>query len=495
MASASEKNYEAALSLAKATAKYRSLLEPVKRAVYLHAEHGIPQRRAANEEGVSRASLRRALDAETANREVGMNGRPRFLSVSQEKKLKDEILQRSSGLDAMRHREILEAAVSLKKASSGRMTRGSWEEPSISRTFVYGLVKRSPELKVRKARIMESDRSRYVTPTTLNNFFDKLEELNGVANYSPEMIANFDETMIQCTAKRLAVVGHADASTLYISQSNEMPHITLGVCVFADGTHPPHLVIYPLKKLPSEIDEAFLRVNSGLVFCGQPSGWITAEILENYLVKTVLAHFQSQRLKSGASHRGLLLVDGHASRINDRLWQTFKDNDVDVLTFVSHSSHVLQPLDLSVFGAFKSKLRGGMTALKSLTLSQKRAVVMKRALDSLYHALSPTNIASGFEKAGVYPLNRGMPLGHPAVNYDPSTPQIPSRKRKTVISLDGDVLTSEDTIRRMKQSNSIEPKQRGRPKKAGRKVAKRSTAVTPYDTSDTELEFSDEGEE
>ena len=54
----------------------------------------------------------------------------------------------------------------------------------------------------------------------------------------PEMIANFDETMIQCTAKRLAVVGHADASTLYISQSNEMPHITLGMCVFADGTHP-----------------------------------------------------------------------------------------------------------------------------------------------------------------------------------------------------------------------------------------------------------------
>ena len=115
MASAGDKNYEAALSLAKATAKYRSLLEPVKRAVYLHAEHGIPQRRAANEEGVSRASLRRALDAEAANREVGMNGRPRFLSVSQEKKLKDEILQRSSGLDAMCHREILEAVRTLHR--------------------------------------------------------------------------------------------------------------------------------------------------------------------------------------------------------------------------------------------------------------------------------------------------------------------------------------------------------------------------------------------
>jgi hypothetical protein len=54
------------------------------------------------------------------------------------------------------------------------------------------------------------------------------------------MIANFDETMIRCTSKSLVVVGHAEKDEHFITQQNEMPHITLGVCIFADGTSAPH---------------------------------------------------------------------------------------------------------------------------------------------------------------------------------------------------------------------------------------------------------------
>lgn len=74
----------------------------------------------------------------------------------------------------------LKKALSLKNANAGRSTRSKLEEKCVDRTYVYRLVERSPELKVRKARIMESDRAKYVTPTTIGNFFDKLEELNEV---------------------------------------------------------------------------------------------------------------------------------------------------------------------------------------------------------------------------------------------------------------------------------------------------------------------------
>ena len=195
--------------------------------------------------------------------------------------------------------------------------------------------------------------------------------------------------------------------------------------------------------------------------------------------------------RPGASdHRGLLLVDGHASRINPKLWQTSKNNDADVLTFVSHASHVLQPLDLCVFGAFKSRLRGGMTGLKALTLSQKRAAVMTRAFDSLYHALSPINIKMGFEKAGIWPLDRDMPLGHSAVNHDPTIPAIPVRKRKTVIALDGDTLTSQEALKRL-MNEVATPSSRTTPaKKKSRKISKSKTKSTPYDESDNDLSYS-----
>ena len=291
----------------------------------------------------------------------------------------------------------------LKRNRLGATTRSRLETSTPSRSFLYSLVQRSPELSLKKARIIEADRSKFVTPTTLGNFFDKLEPLCEEGKYTPDMIANFDETMIQCTAKSLVVVGHAEADEHFITQQNEMPHITLGVCVFADGTSAKSLVIYPLKKLPPEVTEKLLMTYQNFVFSGQPSGWINAEILENYLTKQLLPEYERRRQRPGSSERGLLLVDGHASRINANLWQKFKDHNVDVVTFVSHASHILQPLDLCVFASFKSKLRGGMTALKSLTLGQKRDAVMKRAFDSLYHALSPVNIQNGFSRAGVFP--------------------------------------------------------------------------------------------
>lgn len=341
---------------------------------------------------------------------------------------------------------------------------------------------------------MESDRVKFITPTTIGNFFDRLEQLATIGQYTPGMIANFDETMVQCTAKKLSVVGHAESNEFYVQQQNEMPHITLGVCVFADGSHAPHLVIYPLKKLPPEVDIKFLQLYPKSVFCGQPSGWISTEILENHLIKTVIPHFLSQRQKTGASHRGLLLIDGHSSRINPKLWETFKNNDIDVMTFVSHSSHILQPLDLCVFGAFKSYLRGGMSALKQLTLGRKRAAVMERAFDSLYHALSPRNVQVGFEKAGVYPLDRNVPLGHSAINRDPTTPPIPSRKRYSVINLDGDTLTSDEAIKRMTERDNTPSHPRGRPKGSSRKAAKKTSTSTPYDDSNSEYEENNSGE-
>lgn len=363
----------------------------------------------------------------------------------------------------------------------GVKTRASTLPDPPSRTYVYGLVGRSPELKVQKARIIESDRAKYVTPTTLGNFFDKLEGLFKEGNYSPHMIANFDESMIQCTAKKLTVVGHSEQPTLFITQQSEMPHITIGVCVFADGSHARHLMVYPFKRLPAELDETFLHAYPATAFCGQPTGWINAEILENYLTKIIIPQFEAQRQKPGASHRGLLLIDGHASRINAKLWKTFQDNDIDVLTFVSHASHVIQPLDLCVFAAFKSRLRAGMSALRTLTLGQRRAAVVKRAFDSLYHALSPVNILSGFEKAGVWPLNRDIPLGHAAVNRDPTIPPVPYRKRKTSIALDGDILTSEDAIRRMLGDSATSSRNAAHRKQIRRKTAKKTTHQIPYD--------------
>jgi transposase len=104
--SSSHDSVESTIKRAKASATYRSLDTSEARAAWLHQEHGIPQRRAASEEGLSRPSLQRYLLAKAENREVGKNGRPRLLSESAETQLKLKILQRSSSLDSMTFDEI-----------------------------------------------------------------------------------------------------------------------------------------------------------------------------------------------------------------------------------------------------------------------------------------------------------------------------------------------------------------------------------------------------
>lgn len=88
-------------------------------------------------------------------------------------------------------------------------------------------------------------------------------------------------------------------------------------------------------------------------------------------------------------------------------------------------------------------------------------------------------------------MNREEPLSNAGVNRDPETPPVPIRKRRTIIALDGDVLTDEELIVKMRQNSTPEKQPRGRPKKSGRKAAKTTAISTPYD-DDEESEF--EGE-
>ena len=53
----------------------------------------------------------------------------------------------------------------------------------------------------------------------------------------------------------------------------------------------------------------------------------------------------------------LLIVDGYNSHITiDIVWKA-RDVGVDMLTLPSHTSHVLQPLDVAVFKLFKIAFR------------------------------------------------------------------------------------------------------------------------------------------
>ena len=83
------------------------------------------------------------------------------------------------------------------------------------------------------------------------------------------------------------------------------------------------------------------------------------------------------------------------------------NSGLDIVSLPSHTSHVLQPLDVSYFKPFKLAFR---QIRDSWTLVNKGRIVEKQELcewiaQALQKALSPKNIRSGFRKTGIWPLN------------------------------------------------------------------------------------------
>jgi hypothetical protein len=85
-----------------------------------------------------------------------------------------------------------------------------------------------------------------------------------------------------------------------------------------------------------------------------------------------------------------------------------REHGLDLLTLPSHTSHALQPLDISVFKPFKTAFRvyRDMWVTKYKGMHTKKDTLAEWISKSLHAALTSQNIRSGFRAAGIYPFDR-----------------------------------------------------------------------------------------
>ena len=118
-------------------------------------------------------------------------------------------------------------------------------------------------------------------------------------------------------------------------------------CISTSGTCLPHLFIYkPLSgKFPQYVTNG---AEESTMFQGQKSGWMSKDIY--------LTWFKEQFLKFALAERPLLLLfDGLKVHVTIELIRAAKESQILLYCLSAHSSHFLQPLDLSVFGLLKSE--------------------------------------------------------------------------------------------------------------------------------------------
>lgn len=133
-----------------------------------------------------------------------------------------------------------------------------------------------------------------------------------------------------------------------------------------------------------------------------PSGWTNTEIAFGWLKEVFLP-----KTKPADGSWRLLILDGFATHIDHHFQLTALRNRVQLLYLPAHTSHGLQPLDISVFAPLKQAYR---SAIRSSTLATLGAPASKQRFLTTYEkarniAINSRNIRIGFSSTGIWPFN------------------------------------------------------------------------------------------
>lgn len=114
--------------------------------------------------------------------------------------------------------------------------------------------------------------------------------------------------------------------------------------------------------------------------------------------------------KSSKDNRVMLILDNHETHLSPAVLDKASDAGIVVVTFPPHTSHRLQPLDLSVYGPLKTYYN---QAVEAWLLNNKGKTFdiysVAEALGTAYpRAFTPNNVLSGFRKSGIFPFNEAV---------------------------------------------------------------------------------------
>ena len=108
----------------------------------------------------------------------------------------------------------------------------------------------------------------------------------------------------------------------------------------------------------------------------------------------------------------LLILDGHGSHeTTDFLWKCL-EHDIYLLFLPAHTSHVLQPLDLTVFSSLKRLYRKELQKLSSLIdstpIGKRNFLVCYQ--EARQESITSSNIKSGWRTTELWPVSVAKPL-------------------------------------------------------------------------------------
>lgn len=299
--------------------------------------------------------------------------------------------------------------------------------------WVKGFLNRHPTLTIRTPENTSGARAMGFNKVAVSQFFYLLNGVIDKHKLTAEKIFNCDETGVSVNPKSqskiVALKGKRQVGAITSAERGET--VTAEVCMSASGSYMPPMLIFPRMKKKQEFE---LGLPPGGWAEVHSSGWMTTELYLVWFTKFI--EFSRATKESPV----LLIVDGHSTHTkNLQLLDKARDNGVVLLCLPPHTSHKLQPLDVTFFKPlslyYGEEIRKWLRCHpgKVVTLFQVSSIFGAAFLRA---ATMPTAI-NGFKKTGIWPSDLNV---FSDADYLPSATtdiQLENSECPSAISTDG----------------------------------------------------------
>ena len=369
------------------------------------------QRKAARLFNISRSTLYDRLQG--SQPQALANAKKRKLSPTEEQSLVQWILD----LD---RRGFPPHIIDVRRMADALLAARGQDPPStpVGKKWVSRFIQSQPELQTKWSRRLNSQRAQYEDPAIIAAWFKLVEEIRQTYGVLDQDIYNFDETgFAMGVASTSKVVTSSDrVGRAVVVQPGNREWVTAIECVNASGWSLPPFVILAGKVHQSSW---YRNLPPDWAIGVSENGWTTDELGVEWV-----KHFNQHTATRTAGVYRLLILDGHSSHATPEFDQYCAENKIITLCMPPHTSHLLQPLDVSCFSPLKRAYGREVEELARQSLHH----VDKTDFLTVYTRIRPTvftqqNIQAGFRATGLIPPCLDRVLSSLTVVRTPSPPQ------------------------------------------------------------------------
>ena len=266
-----------------------------------------------------------------------------------------------------------------------------------------------------RQRILQED------PEVVGAWFTLVSETKAKYGVYEDDIHNFDETGFQIgvIGSIKVVTGSERRTRLELVQPGDREWVTVIQSICATGYAIPPFIIYKGRvHISAWYEETDIPRNWKLSV--SDNGWTN-----NVLGLEWLKHFDAHTKVRQVGGYRLLILDGHESHTS----QDFKDycfeHKILTLCMPSHSSHILQPLDIVCFSPLKRKYSQRIRDLaRQRVFHINKEGFLPAFKNSFFDVFTEENCRKAFEASGLVPTNPQVVLDRLEVRLR-TPPEIP----------------------------------------------------------------------